>query len=121
MKKLKVYLDTSIINFLNVDDSPDYRRDTELFFETVVAPEKVETYVSRIVLEEIRNTEDLIKQKKLLDVFDKYPNIKTLIVDDDNVREIEFLVKEYLESDIIPRKNIADAFHIAYSTVFQII
>ena len=50
MKKLKVYLDTSIINFLKVEDSPDYRRDTELFLETVVAPDKIEAYVSRIVI-----------------------------------------------------------------------
>ena len=120
MKKLKVYLDTSIINFLNVEDSPDYRRDTELFFETVVAPGKVETYVSRIVFEEINRTEDIAKQKKLLNIFEKYPNIKTLIAEDDNVHEIEFLVEKYLESEIIPRKNIADAFHIAYATVFQI-
>ena len=40
MKKLKVYLDTSIINFLKVDDSPDYRRDTETFFETIIVPQK---------------------------------------------------------------------------------
>ena len=36
MKRLKVYLDTSIINFLYVNDSPEYKRATETFFENVV-------------------------------------------------------------------------------------
>ena len=119
MKKLKVYLDTSIINFLIVEDSPDYRHDTELFFETVIAPERVEAFVSRIVFEEINNTINIQKKKELLDIFTKYPNIKTLVAEEHNVEEIKFLVENYLDKEIIPRKNIADAFHIAYSTVFQ--
>jgi hypothetical protein len=119
MKKLKVYLDTSVINFLKVEDSPDYRRDTELFFENIVASGKVETYVSRIVFEEINNTDDLVKRKELLDIFVKYPNIKTLIAEENNVEEINILVGSYLDNGIIPRKNIADAFHIAYSTVYE--
>ena len=119
MKRLKIYLDTSVINFLKVDDSPDYRRDTELFFETIVASEKVETYVSRIVFEEINNTDDLVKRKELLDIFMKYSNIKTLVAEENNVEEINVLVANYLDNDIIPRKNIADAFHVAYATVFE--
>ena len=119
MRKLKVYLDTSVINFLKIEDSPDYRRDTELFFKTIIATEKVESYVSKIVFEEINSTEDIVKRGGLLDIFKEYPNIKTLIAEDNNVGDIEFLVKSYLSEEIIPRKNIADAFHIAYSTVFQ--
>ena len=119
MKKLKVYLDTSIINFLTVEDSPDYRRDTELFFETIIATNKLDPYVSRIVFEEINNTENIEKRTKLLETFTKYPNIKTLIAEDNNIEDIELLVKSYFDNNVIPRKNIADAFHIAYSTVFQ--
>ena len=119
MKKLKIYLDTSIINFLKIDDSPDYRKYTEMFFEEVVVPEKVEVFVSKIVLGEINNTTNLEKKEELLNVFNIYPNIKTLVADDNNVKEINLLVEYYLNNEIIPRKNIADAFHVAYSTVFQ--
>ena len=42
MKKLKVYLDTSIINFLYVNDSPDYRKATEVLFDNVVAKNKID-------------------------------------------------------------------------------
>jgi hypothetical protein len=119
MRKLKVYLDTSIINFLKVKDSPDYRRDTELFFDTVVAPERIETYVSKVLFQEIDNTIDSVRKKELLDVFLKYPNIKTLVPNEINAEEIEFLVKSYLDYGIIPQRNIADAFHVAYATVFE--
>jgi hypothetical protein len=119
VKKLKVYLDTSIISFLKAEDSPDYRRDTELFFETIVFTEKIDTYVSRIVFQEINNTNDLKRRKELLDIFIKHPNIKTLVAEENNVEEINILVKSYLDNEIIPRKNIADAFHVAYSTVFE--
>ena len=119
MKKLKVYLDTSIINFLKVNDSPDYRRNTELFFERNIVPGTIEAYVSRIVFEEINNTEDIKKRNELFDIFTKYPEIKTLIAEESNVEEINFLVGKYLDNGIIPRKNIADAFHVAYSTIFE--
>ena len=119
MKKLKVYLDTSIINFLKVNDSPDYRRNTELFFEKNVASGKIDTYVSRIVFEEINNTEDIKKRNELFDIFTKYPNIKTLVAEENNAEEINFLVNKYLDNGIIPRKNIVDAFHIAYSIIFE--
>jgi hypothetical protein len=37
MKKLRIYLDTSIVNFLFADDAPDFRRVTEDFFARVIA------------------------------------------------------------------------------------
>ena len=33
MRKLKIYLDTSVVNFLYVKDAPEYRKATEVFFE----------------------------------------------------------------------------------------
>ena len=36
MKKLKIYLDTSVINFLFADDVPEFRKITEDFFENYV-------------------------------------------------------------------------------------
>jgi hypothetical protein len=119
MRKLKIYLDTSIINFMIAEDAPDYRYDTEFFFETVIAPNKVESYISKVVIDEINNTENLKKREELLDVIKKYPNIKMLVAKDENVGEIAFLAETYLNKEIIPRKKIADALHIAYSTVFE--
>ena len=102
-----------------VDDSPDYRKDTELFFETVIVPNKVVPYISCVVVEEINDTKDIKKREELLDTLKKYSNIKMLVAEDNNAEEIAFLAETCMENGIIPRKKIADAFHVAYSTVFE--
>ena len=33
MKPLRIYLDTSVVNFLYAEDVPDFRRATEDFFD----------------------------------------------------------------------------------------
>ncbi|GHV72623.1 hypothetical protein AGMMS49928_29860 [Spirochaetia bacterium] len=119
MKKLKVYLDTSIINFLYVDDSPDYRKATEIFFENIVAENKIETYISNIVIDEINKTEDESKRRTLLETLEKYINIKTLVADGDVMDEIAFLGENYIKNNIIPQKKLADSLHVAYTTIFQ--
>jgi hypothetical protein len=119
MNKLKVYLDTSIINFLYVDDSPDYRKATEVFFENVVLKNKIETYISNVVIDEINKTENEKQRNRLLETFEKYTNIKTLIAENEIINDIAFLGENYIKNGIIPEKKIADSLHIAYSTVFQ--
>ena len=119
MNKLKVYLDTSIINFLYVEDSPEYRKATEVFFEDVVAKNKIETYISNIVIDEINKTEDETQRNKLLGTFEKYENIRTLIAENEIINDIAFLGESYIENGIIPKKKTADSLHVAYSTIFQ--
>ena len=119
MNKLKVYLDTSIINFLYVDDSPEFRRATEVFFENVVAKSKIKTYISNVVIDEINKTENKDKREKLLRTFDKYLGIEILTAEDEIINEIAFLGEKYIENGIIPEKKMADSLHIAYSTIFQ--
>jgi len=119
MRKLRVYLDTSIINFLYVNDSPDYRKATEVFFDNVVAKNKIDTYISNIVIDEINKTEDKNQRDTLLGALGKYAHIKTLVAENETMDEIAFLSENYIKNGIIPPKKIADSFHIAYSTVFQ--
>ena len=119
MKKMKVYLDTSIINFLYADDSPHYKRATEVFFENIVSMNKIDTYISSVVIDEINKTENTDRRNALLETFEKYPNIETLFTEDETTEEIASLAEIYLKNNIIPQNKAADAFHIAYSTVFQ--
>jgi predicted nucleic acid-binding protein len=119
MNKLKVYLDTSIINFLYVEDSPDYRKATEVFFEDVIAKNKIEPYISNIVIDEINKTEEEKQRNKLLETFEKYTNIKTLIAENETIDDIAFLGENYIKNGIIPPKKVADSLHVAYSTIFQ--
>ncbi|MDR2591670.1 MAG: hypothetical protein LBC59_02550 [Chitinispirillales bacterium] len=119
MKKLKVYLDTSIINFLYVDDSPEYRKATEVFFNNVVAKNKIDTYISNIVIDEINKTDDRSRRSTLLGTFEKYTNIKNLVAENETLNEIAILGENYIKNGIIPPKKISDSLHITYSTIFQ--
>jgi hypothetical protein len=119
MKKLKIYLDTSIINFLVVDDSPEYRRETEIFFANVVSTNKVDTYISKVVTEEINNTKDINLRNILFENLNNYKNIMTLLPDDIKANEINILAEKYIKHRIIPERKLADALHIAYAAVFE--
>ena len=119
MKKLKVYLDTSIINFLYETDSPDLKKVTEVFFEEIVAKEKIDVFVSNIVIDEINQTENDNKREILLKTFEKHKNIKTLVAGKEEIDEIGLLAEKYIENGIIPAKKAADSLHVAFATLFQ--
>jgi hypothetical protein len=120
MKNLKVYLDTSIINFLRADDAPVYNNATEILFNDIIVPNRIDTYISRVLLEEIdATTNDKIK-KELQELVNKYKeHFKILEADNKKIDEITFLAGEYIKEKIIPEKKISDAFHVAYSTIFE--
>jgi hypothetical protein len=120
MKKLKVYLDTSIINFLRADDAPVYKNATEILFKDIIVPNKIDTYISRVLLEEIDDTTNDKTKRELQDFVNKYKEkFKILEADNEKIDEITFLAGEYIKEKIIPKKKTSDALHIAYSTVFQ--
>jgi len=62
MRKLKLYLDTSVINFLFADDVPEFKKITEEFFEIVKIGKGFEVYISDVVINEITKTNDIIKR-----------------------------------------------------------
>lgn len=119
MNKLRIYLDTSIINFLYETDSPDLRKATEVLFDDIIAKNRVDTFISNIVIDEINKTTNENKKEVLLSTFEKYGNIKILVAENETINEIGFLGENYIKSGIIPEKNVADSLHIAYTTIFQ--
>lgn len=92
MKKLKVYLDTSIISFLFADDAPDFKKLTIDFFEKHF--EKYDIYISEVVIFEINNTVDDLERQKLLNVLDKYP---FKIIDFKNNERVNELAELYIQ------------------------
>src|ERR1017187_7988666 len=71
MKKLRIYLDTSIVNFLFADDAPDFRRVTEDFF--AVHAQKYELFASKVVILEILPDPNAQHRQKLLDALRRHP------------------------------------------------
>ena len=113
MKKLKVYLDTSIINFVTADDAPVYRDITLEFFNNYF--EDYDIFISEIVYLELNKTTDKNRKNILLNTLKEY-NLK--IYDELN-NEIEDMAKDYIENKLIPQKKYEDALHIAYSTYYE--
>ena len=106
VRKLILYLDTSILNFLFADDAPE-KRDITIDFFQEVSKKKYEVYISDIVVDEIsKASKD--KKEKLLMVIDDY-ELKFFEIND----EIEFLAKKILDQGIIPVHKTEDAMHIA--------
>jgi predicted nucleic acid-binding protein len=111
MKKLKIYLDTSVINFLFADDVPEKKDITKSLFEEI-AQGKYEIYISELVIAEINRTKDEEKKSKLLRMIQKYQP-KEL----PRSEQVYFLAEKYLKSKIIPERFEEDAIHIAYAVV----
>jgi len=66
MKKLKLYLETTIWNFLFADDAPEKKRITEQLFREI-AGGKYEIFISELVTAEINdapvNKRDKLREK----------------------------------------------------------
>lgn len=114
-KKTKIYCDTSVINFLFADDSPDLKKITEDFFENYFL--EYEIFISDIVLLEINKTKDHTKREKLIQITEKFP-FKFLEVKGNKI--VIDLSELYIKELIIPKKKLEDAYHIAISTYFDI-
>jgi len=110
MKKLKYYIETSVFNFVFADDEPSRRDLTKYLFQKVQG-DNVEIYISEVVITEINDAPEDIKNK-LLSLIKKY---KPYVIPIDE--ETKLLANKYISEGIIPEKFIADALHIAVTSV----
>jgi predicted nucleic acid-binding protein len=115
LKKLKIYLDTSVINFLFADDAPDFKEATVDFFEHYVKTGRYEVFISDVVLAEIEKTREKSHRDRLLDVVTEF-GLQILQADEETSR----LANIYIVEQVIPAKKFDDAQHIAVTTVHQI-
>lgn len=115
MKKLKIYLDTSVINFLFADDAPDFKRATEDFFENYAVHYSLN--ISDIVIMEIDKDPNFEHRQKLMEIIDSHP---INVLGNDNNDGIQRLAKNYIVKGVIPKTKPDDALHIAYATIHEI-
>lgn len=114
-KELKIYLDTSVPNFLFADDAPEKKEITIDFFDNFISKGKYEAYISEFVIAEIANTKNETKRTKLLETLSQYPLQMVEIIDR---TEVDELAQEYITAGIIPANKLMDALHIAVSTIY---
>lgn len=112
MRKLKLYLDTSVWNFYYADDAIEKMEITRQFFENIKSG-NYQIYSSSVTIREIYNAdEETISE--LVALMKKYPPI-ILEVND----EIDELADIYIGKGVITEKKRDDALHIAIATVYE--
>lgn len=112
MKKLRIYLDTSVINFLFADDAPDFMRITREFFERYA--QRYELFVSDVVLMEVSRDPDERHRALLMDALHGMP--VTMLTAADNLF-IRRLADRYMAQGVIPANKEADALHVACASL----
>ncbi|MDR4497902.1 MAG: PIN domain-containing protein [Candidatus Scalindua sp.] len=113
MKKLKLYLDTSIWNFYYANDAYEKMDITRCFFNEIETG-KYEIYISELVIAEI-NGANLEKQNLLERLIVKYNpcELKSNF-------EVEELAEKYIAANFVPAKYEADAIHIAFAVSYNL-
>ena len=106
-KKIRVYLDTSVISALFDEKNPERQDLTKGFFRKI---ESFEVYISDVVLAEIDNTKDVQLKGKLRKTAVSF---EILSIDEETRR----LANEYVRHNAIPTAYSEDALHIAISTL----
>lgn len=112
MKKLKIYLDTSVISHLDAPDTPDKQNDTRKLWKAIQAGE-YEVFLSPVVMGELDGCTEpkrsfLTEQLQAIQFTELQKN-----------GEIVELAIKYLEAGILRRKSFDDCQHIAYACVYN--
>ena len=112
MRKLRIYLDTSVISHLDAPDAPDKMEDTHKLWEDIRAG-IYDVYISSAVVLELDSCSEpkrSILAKQLQSV--EYTELQAT----DEVLE---LAAQYQKAGILPPKSARDRQHIAYACVYD--
>ncbi|MCM1386605.1 MAG: PIN domain-containing protein [Bacillus sp. (in: Bacteria)] len=106
MKKIKIYLDTSVISYLDQSDAPEKRQETLELWE-LLKQGRYEVYISDIVVYEINKCSSE-KKEVLLDYLEQ---IEYNIIDTDE--DTVSLAEKFIHFGFLKRKSYDDCRHIA--------
>ncbi len=110
MKKLKIYLDTSVISHLQAEDVAEKMEFTLKLWEEIKSG-LYDVFVSDLVLIELSRCDEP-KKSIMFDYLEQIEFEKVKIND-----EIKSLANKYVSEGIIPSKYEDDAVHIASASV----
>ncbi len=110
MKKLRLYLDTSVISHLLADDTPDKMKDSLKLWDSCINNE-YEIFISDVVINEIKRC----AEPKRSQMLDKMRLIEFQILPATD--EANELADEYIRGGVLKEKSLDDCLHIAYAVV----
>ena len=106
-RKIKVYLDTSVISYLDQQDAPEQMQETREVWERIKAGQ-YEVFISDVVLRELADCKEEAKRDLLIGHLAEI-KYNLIAVDDD----IAKLAEKIVTKGVLKQKNIDDCQHIA--------
>ena len=106
-RKLKVYLDTSVISYLEQDDAPEKMADTRAVWETLKKGD-YDIFVSQVVLKELNDCKDLRKKEQFFKHLHEI-NFNIVSITEDTIA----LAEKFIDFGILKQKSLDDCQHIA--------
>ncbi len=108
MKKLKIYLDTSVISHLFAEDTPDKMVDTQKLWNKI---DNYDICISAVVTREIEDCSEP-KQSQMIEKL-RIVNFIPL----EETKEVKNLVLEYIKNGVLKETHMDDCYHIAYAVL----
>jgi len=110
IKKIKVYLDTSVISALFDEKNPERKALTEAFFKQLGT---FEVFISEITVAEAERTPDVKLRRKMKEIISQFSMLPS-------TDDVERLAKEYIRREAVPEGYPEDAYHIAIAVIHEI-
>jgi predicted nucleic acid-binding protein len=109
-RKLKIYLDTSVISHLDQPDKPGEYEYTHLFWSDI---DRYDVYISEVVVRELSKCTD----EKASQLFGFVSDVQYTLLD--KTDEIYALADRIIRRKVLPPKSIEDARHIAHALTVE--
>lgn len=110
MKKLKLYVETSVWNFLFAEDAPEKQLETIRFFEEVRSG-YYEIFISGLVIAEIERANEPVRSRLLSKIDEIEPEVLAITAD------VEELTLKYAEAGFLSQRAHDDLTHVAVATI----
>jgi predicted nucleic acid-binding protein len=111
MRKFKIYLDTSVISYLDQHEQAEKRAETHRLWDKIKAGE-FDVVISDVTEAEINDCDDE-KRKTLTDYLKQIRYTVSVFGDDKGVE----IVNKIIENGILRRANIDDCRHLAMAII----
>lgn len=112
MKKIKIYLDTSIISHLEASDAPDKMRDTFTLWNEIILG-AFDVLVSDVTIEELERCAEPKKSR----LYEYLKDIALIRIEE--TEETVALTNKYIEYGVLKEKSRDDCRHIALATLYE--
>lgn len=110
-RKIKIYLDTSVMSYLKQDDSPERTSATNKFWEDLKIRDDLEIYLSDVTLAEVSEC----YEPKRSFMQEKLKEIQFTLLEKDE--EAEKLASQIIQLGILTNKSHDDCLHIAIAVL----